>query len=833
MIAAVSVEAGGKFLAGAKMPWDGSQWLEASDSKVAGEYEVNRQITAEGTSWFVGEVENEGDVKSATWMTTGLGVYEIYVNGKTVGDEVLKPGYTHVKKTRRSFTYDVTEMIDCKKGAKNKFAAEVSSGWWRDKLANYHGKKSAFRGVLQIVYTDGTMKRYCTDTQTWKACVGGKVTRAGIYDGEIYDARAALPIDDASALKTAVENTEFNGGILPSDGAEVYRRNDLAFSPIEAYCWKGVTGANDKKDKERVYGKVVKTRTFKSGEDMALAPGETLVIDFGQNLAGVPEFEMSAKRGTELTCLPGEMLNDRNGERSRGNDGPGGSVYRENMRIPWTAMKLKYTFAGDGVEAYSPRFTFFGYRYVSITATDAVSFKSVKSVPVTSITKEMELGRIETGDKDVNQLVSNIYWGQLSNYLSVPTDCPQRCERLGWSADTQIFAEAGTFNADTRKFLSKWMGDMRDSRSKDGGFTSVAPNTHEYGWEPFNFGWADAGVIVPWTVWKQFGDRKILEENWEAMARFVRKVDENKYKFINYWYADWLSFEPYETWSSTWGTRQWQKWLENPGYVNYRGFLAASYWCYDAQLMVQMAKALGKTAEAEEFAASEKRARDYIRATYLEEDGLLLKSMRDLQTACIFALKMGIVEGRAFDETKAILLKNIKNHGDCLQTGFLGTGLIMDTLTQIGAADVAYDLLLQHKFPSWLYSVDQGATTVWERWNSYRKDAGFGPASMNSFNHYAYGVVLAWMYKTAAGIEACPCDPGFKTIVMKPQPDRRLGYVKAEYKTPNGLVKSAWRYEGDKWIWDFTVPVGSKAMVTLPGATALKTYNSGAYRIER
>ncbi len=812
--------------------WEASQWLSAADAKVAADEQKKHQRAADGTSWFVGEVVNEGEVKSATWMTAGLGVYEIYVNGMRVGRDALKPGYTHVKKTRRSFTYDVTSLLNGAKGAKNMLAAQVSAGWWRDKIVNYAGQKSAFRGVLQVVYADGTTKRYGTCPKSWTAGVAGKVKHAAIFDGEEYDAREACPAKGGVALKPAVVNTEFTGEILPSEGGEICRRCDLTLKPVEAYCWKGVTGANDKKGREQVFGKVVKTRTFAAGETLAVAPGETLVVDFGQNCAGVPSFKMRAKRGTVLTCLPGEMLNDANGERARGNDGPGGSLYRENLRMPADGMRLVYTFAGEGEESYMPLFTFFGYRYISITATDAVTFACMKTVPVTSITKCMERGTIKTGVVDVNKLISNVYWGQLSNYLSVPTDCPQRNERLGWTADTQVFAEAGAFNADTTKFFHKWMRDMVDSRDADGGFPSVAPYA-QYGNETFNLGWADAGVIVPWTIWKQFGDTKILVDNWDAMAKFVRKIDATKYKYDDkhYTYADWLSYETFETSGNTFGN--WGKWAKDPDARNYREYLAACYWLYDSKLMVQMAGALGKKAEQEEFRACAKRAMDYIRATYVEKDGLLLKPMRHLQTACIFALKFGIVEGKAFDETKAILLKSIKDHGDCLQTGFLGTGFIMDTLTQIGAVDVAYTLLLQHKNPSWLYSVDQGATTIWERWNSYRKDTGFGPVGMNSFNHYAYGAVLAWIYKSAAGIAACPCDPGFKTIIMAPKPDKRLGSISAEYKAPTGLIKSAWRYEGDKWIWDFTVPAGSTAKVTLPGSTEKKVYQPGTYHVER
>ena len=445
----------------------------------------------------------------------------------------------------------------------------------------------------------------------------------------------------------------------------------------------------------------------------------------------------------------------------------------------------------------------------------------------------MEIGKIETGDKDVNRLISNIYWGQLSNYVGIPTDCPQRNERLGWSADTQVFCEAGSFNADTRSFFRKFLRDLRDSRCADGGYPSVAP-PGPYGSETFSLGWADAGVIVPWTVWRQFGDKSILLENWEAMAKFVRRLDETKYDFegkLDYIYADWLSYETFETCGNAFGS--WEKWGKDPDAMNYRRYLAACYWLYDARMMVDMAEALGKRSEAAWFQASADRALAYIRAKFLEKDGHLLKPMLHLQTANVFALKHGIVEGAAAEAAKGSLLKSISGHGDCLQTGFLGTSFIMDALTVCGAVDVAYTLLLQHKCPSWLYSVDQGATTVWERWNSYTKKDGFGPVGMNSFNHYAYGAVLGWMYRVAAGISADVNAPGFKNIIMAPHPDRRLGWVKAEYKSAAGMVKSNWRYEGKKWVWEFAIPEGAKATVTVPGETQSSTYVSGLYRIEK
>ena len=830
----------------ARMAGDGKKavWLSAADAPVFDGAVKTDSRAADGTSWFVCELVNEGVVRSARWTTAGLGVYEAYVNGMRVGDEFLKPGFTHNKKTKYSFAYDVTALLKKGKGAKNVLAAEVSSGWWRDKICTptnegggFVGRKSAFRGILEVTFADGAVRTYGTNTKTWKAGTAGPVTHASIFDGEEYDARICPAYEHPETLGVAEENREFAGELLPTHGAEVCLRRDLAMKPVWAYTWKGVMGAEGTNS----LGKVVKTRTFKSGEKMRIAVGETLVVDFGQNAAAVPEFQFRAKAGTVLTVRPAEMLNDGNGSTARGCDGPEGSVYRVNLRAGYENSRLAtYTFAGTGIETYLPRFTFFGYRYLSVTSTAPVEIESVVSVPVSSIRKDMELGSIKTGVPALNRLIANVYWGQLSNYLSVPTDCPQRNERLGWAADTQVFAEAASYNANVYDFLCKWMRDERDSQHEKGGFPSVAPFA-QFGNESMRLGWADAGVIVPYTMWKQFGDTRIVRENWTAMKKFLAHVEETKYELASipecgkYQYADWLSFEDFEPCNgSAWiPGKRWG--CPRPEAVEYWNYLGACYWLMDARMLGRMAEAIGEMDDRESFAVSEAKALRHIRANFIDQkDGLLIEKFRHLQGAALFALRCGVLtDAKAVEATKTAYRKNLAENGGCNRTGFLGTSILMDTLTENGMVDVAYDLLLNHKFPSWLYSVDQGATTVWERWNSYTKEKGFGPVGMNSSNHYAYGAVLAWIYKTAAGIAADPKNPGFKNIIMAPKPDRRLGYVKAEYRSAAGLVKSAWHYEGDTWFWEFSVPTGATADVTLPGEKVPHRYMAGSYAIRR
>ncbi len=823
-----TVEVGTRISALDDSAWRVSKWISVADAPVA--TKDNNGRAADGASWFVSTVENKQKVVSAKWMTAGLGVYDIYINGKRVGKEILKPGFTHCRKTKRSFTYDITDAFLTGQGEENTLSAQVTPGWWADKIVGMVGKKCAFRSVLELTYADGSKQLYGTDLENWKAGIAGPVKHAAIFDGEEYDAREAMGYDCADQFSTPEENTEFEGEILPSEGAEVYLRRDLALSPVKAYTWKGVEGAV-----ENEFGKVTVVKEFASGETMNIKAGETLVVDFGQNCAGVPEFVFKANEGVVLTCLPGELLNDGNGARSRGMDGPEGSVHRENLRTPKSAMILGYTFArGNDYVSYSPRCTFFGYRYVSITATGDVSIKSVKSIPVTSIAGNLEIGHISTGNDLINRLIQNTYWGQLSNYLSVPTDCPQRNERLGWTADTQVFAETGSFFANTLSFFKKWMRDMRDSQHPLGGYPGVAPWA-QYGNEFMRLGWGDAGIIVPWTMWKQFGDTGIIEENWESMNLFMNRIYETKYDHetlrgenYNYQWADWLSYEPLESCSG----RAFSSDGPLPEAVDYWNYLCSSYWALDAAMMCDMAKATGRDAEKYRLMADE--AKLYIKERFLNEDGTFrTEILNTMQTPALFALKTGVVEGEAKENMIKRLRKNFADHDNCLQTGFLGTSILMATLTENGMQDIAYELLFQRKNPSWLYSVDNGATTIWERWNSYMADKGMGPRGMNSFNHYAYGCVCEWIWESVAGIACDPTAPGFKHIIMRPIPDRRLGYVEAEYNSAAGLIKSAWRYEGEKWVWTFTVPDGATASVTLPGECESQEYASGTYTVVR
>ena len=830
-----------------KDDWNGAAWISAVDAKVRPQNARGKQEAEDGTACFVKTIPNGKDVKEAYWTVAGLGAFEAYVNGEPVSrkgcktikgalvSDFLKPGFTHNGKTKYSFAYDVTHLMKTGKADANTFAAQVSAGWWRDKIVNFFGKKSAFRAQLILRYADGTEKKIGTDT-TWLSATTGPVLRAAIFDGEDYDARIKtdwMKGKPCDTFKPSEINTEFKGELFPMTGAPVRLRRDIAIAPVEMYVWKDAEGAKDGE-----FGKVKKLRSYKDGDAIVVDKGETLIVDFGQNAAAIPCFIFSAAEGVTLKMRPAEMLNDGNGARKRGCDGPEGSAYFTNYRQARTTVN--YTFAGAGEEKYHPTFTFLGYRYASITTTGKVTIKKIRSIPVTSIPKWSETGCLETGVADVNKLISNVKWGQYSNYLSVPTDCPQRNERLGWTADTQVFTEAASYNANVYGFFMKWMRDVRDTQHDDGSYTGVAPQA-QYGSERgHQLGWADAGIIVPYTMWKQFGDTRVVEESWESMKRYMKLLEEMKYtspQARGHQWADWLSYEKLESCSG-------QAWERGPDgkrrvkadALTYWQYLGCSYWLWDARMMSAMAEAIGKKDDAAAYRAMADRALAFLREKFVDaKDGMLLPVFRDMQTPALFALKLGLLEKTdAIAKTKAALLKNFKDHGDCLQTGFLGTSILMDTLTyDVGAPDMAYTLLLQHKNPSWLYSVDQGATTIWERWNSYTKKDGFGSAGMNSFNHYAYGAVLAWMYGTMAGIQEDVAKPGFKHIILAPVPDKRMGHVKACFRSPYGPIKSAWNYDAaGKWTWTFTIPANTTATVTVPGEQP-KEYVAGTYTVTK
>lgn len=454
-------------------------------------------------------VTNLMEVARAVWHTTGLGVYEAYVNGKTDGCFALKPGFTQTRRRRQEFAWDVSMAMRRSAGEVNVFAARVTPGWWSDRAAAWGGGVNtnlAFRSTLEVVYADGSHERIVTDT-AWKASYAGKVVKADIFYGETYDNRADESfLTDPAAFANwpnAVVCNEFRGEVTPVVGPGVCRRGDMAME-----------------------GRILRGRGTES---------DPYVVDFGQNHAGVPEFRFSAPRGTRLAANFGEMLD------------LDGSLYLANMRS--CRSQLDYVFSGDSVESYSPQFSYWGYRYARVWADKPFRLESVRSVPITSIRREMERGELVTGDERVNRLVSNSRWGMLSNYLSIPTDCPQRDERQGWAADTQVFAETAMYMSDVYGFLSKWMTDLSDSLHPDGSVPRFAPCVLDDSQGRNFIGWSDAIVAVPWAMWRMSGNTSVVSQNWRAMCRFADQIVATGYRTPKgqWQYGDWLYFERLET----------------------------------------------------------------------------------------------------------------------------------------------------------------------------------------------------------------------------------------------------------------------------------------------
>ena len=752
---------------------------------------------------FRKDIAVKSGLKSAMLYSSGLGVYEQFINGVRVGNiasdgtvtyDELKPGYTEGVKRRMYNTYDVTTMLT--EGAENALSAISSPSWWNANDGYLkQGDVSAYFAKLVLTYNDGTTEVINTDT-SWKTAKEAPVLMGTtIYQGEKYNANYdtswMLPDYNDAAWSTPVLNTEFQGVLTSQVGTTVAVREDLTITPVGYSVYEGImSGSNT----SGFYGKVRTIATYDGSGDITLLPGQTMIVDFGQNFAGWEEFSITTEKGTVVTIDHAEMLNDSNGDQSRGNDGPEGSIYDSSYRN--AAAITSYTAAGKENETYHPMFTYYGFRYAEVTVSAKTVIHSIKGKVVTSVHEDT--ASMTTSNEDVNQLISNVIWSMYSNYLGVPTDCPQRSERFGWAGDTQIFAQTGLFLGNNKNFLYKYTLDLQDGQMTDqshkdyGAYPAITPGAYHlncYG----DFGWADAGVIVPYYVYVMSGDTTVIENNWDAMCLYMDAFLGDKTYGGNGTYGDWLSYEGDSAMS--------------------KNIIATAYHAIDALMMVEMAKAIGNTEAATRYNQRYLDKKEVFQKNFVNKDGTLKEST---QAACLYALYADLVDDP--DPIVNQLVDNIERNGCKLQTGFLGTAILMPTLTKVGRTDVAYRLLLQHDNPSWLYSVDQGATTIWERWNSYTIADGFGDADMNSFNHYAYGAVLGWMYSDMAGIDYDTENAGFKHFTLTPAPNALIPTVNASYDSPYGTIVSnmSYNYNGNEWNYEAQVPANTTATINVP-----------------
>ncbi len=757
-----------------------------------------RQSSGAGLPVFRKVFTPAGRIVSAKLYTSGLGVYESYINGERVGRLLsdgsieyheLKPGAAEATDRKYYSSYDVTHMFT--ETGEQVLSATMGTGWWSGNIVAGHGSDNeAYLAKLILAYEDGTTEIINTDT-TWQAAHASPFVYSDIFGGEDYDARVdtswMLPGYNAEQANVlwmhATVNTDYQGDIMAWMGSYIQVREDLEREVVGVTVYQGVTGAASNR-----YGAINVVRTYDSGA-FTLNPGEVALVDFGQNAAGWEAFTVEGETGTVLSIRHGEMLNDRNGEHSRGNDGPGGSLYTANNRGA-RAMTV-YTLAGGQPESYHPSFTYYGFRYIEITTTAPVTFSRMAGQVVTSV--EKETGYIETSHKELNQLVSNILWSQYANYLSVPTDCAQRDERLGWMGDAHIYGRAASYFAFSKSFLEKYLQDVRDAQRADGAYAAIAPSDYYNGGNWGSVGWADAGIILPHTLYTMYDDRQIIEDHWDSMVRYMAYLAQTDGPVDGY--GDWLSYEA------------------NDGMI--QRILSRAYYAWDALLMADMAEVLGKTEEAEAYRALYEQQKQKFIHDYVDEKTGMLK--RSEQTPCLYALYLDLLpDETSVEAVTKQLVGNITARGNLLQTGLLGTNIILHTLTKIGRTDLAYTLLLQTENPSWLYSVLQGATSVWERWNSYTIENGFGDAGMNSFNHYWYGVAADWMFTMMAGIDTHPDTPGFKHLLLDPIPDARIKTVKAHYDSAYGMITVESVYDETAWTYDVTIPANTTAELRMP-----------------
>ena len=712
---------------------------------------------------------------------TALGLYECTINGQRIGDHEFAPGWTDYRKRVYFQTYDVTQII--RKG-ENVIGVILGDGWYSGHLAEkdrqFYGERPQLLAQLEITGQDGSVSRINTGPE-WKTTTG-PILENDLVMGEAFDARRdlgdwSLPGYDAGAWQPAV--------VAPAPGIVIERSP----GPPVRRCETRLPLSENRHGPQWIRDKV-------------------RIYDLGQNITGRIRLRVKAARGTNLIIRHAEVLN------------PDGTIYTENLRS--ARATDFYTCAGSGEERWEPRFTFHGFRYVEIKGLKNEDFCEIEGVVLHSDTPLT--GAFACSHPLLNQLQSNILWGQKGNFLEVPTDCPQRDERLGWTGDAQVFIRTACFNMDVRRFFHKWLKDMRDAQCPDGAVPAVIPNTASFGLgADGGSAWADAAFICPWTLYLCYGDIEILQEHYNCMAGYMEYLAKNKVK-------DYIRSHPdVDSWG---GFGDWLA-LDGSGRTEggtARDLIGTAHYANNADIMAKSAELLGKQDDAAKYRALHGKIVDAFRRRFVTPDGLVAGVT---QTAYVLALHFGLVPEGARATTAHELVRKIEANGMHLGTGFVGTPYLLHVLEASGHLDVAYKLLEQETFPSWLFPVKNGATTIWERWDGWTTDKGFQSCGMNSFNHYAYGAVGDWMVSTVAGLQFDPLDPGYKHIVFKPRPGGTLTWAEARLKTPQGEAAIRWDLIDGALELSLEVPAGSRATVSLPegwgGVPA--TFGPGAHRV--
>ena len=711
-----------------------------------------------------------GVVTRARLYATSLGLYEAYLNGTRVGDQLFTPGWTSYNRRLQYQTYDVTSLL---KPGENAVGAMLGDGWYRGQLGfdggrNVYGKRIGLRLQLEILYQDGRIEHVSSDTQ-WKTATG-PILGSDIYGGETYDARLERPgwtdagYDDRT-WAPVVRLDPPSSQLLAPESPPVRRVGEL-----------------------RPVG-IRRTST-----------GET-VFDLGQNFTGWARLKVRGPAGTVVTMRFVEVL-DRDG-----------NLYTANLRR--ANQTDRYTLKGGSEEVYEPHFTFHGFRYVGVTGLPA----RPDTGTITGIVVASDLpqtGSFETSDSLLNRLQQNIVWGQRSNFLDVPTDCPQRDERLGWTGDAQVFAPTAAFNMDVAGFFAKWLGDVAADQDSSGSVPWVIPDVlgADSSKGSGTAGWSDAAVIVPWTMYVAYGDRRLLERQYPSMRAWVeferRRAGADFLWQPGWQFGDWLALHSDDP--------------SYPGATTLTDFIATAYFAHSADLLARAARALGKQSDA---ALYDKLFRDVRAAFNREFVSAGGRVGENTQTAYALALGFGLLPDSLVAPAGERLAAAVRGRGMHLTTGFLGTPQLLPVLSATSHFDVAYGLLMQRSYPSWLYPITRGATTMWERWDGIRPDSSFQDAGMNSFNHYAFGAVGDWMYRTIGGISLEPSAPAGKRVRIAPRPGGGLTRARASLETPYGKVSSSWRLSERDFVLQASVPPNTTGDVVLIETTVDRVREAG------
>lgn len=716
--------------------------------------------------YYRNEFSTGKKIAAARAYVTSLGVYEMYINGEKVGDQLFTPGWTSYNNRVQYQTYDVTSMV----GKENAIGAIVGDGWYRGNIGfkgqrAYYGDKLALLAQIQITYTDGTSETIETN-ENWKSSTG-PILESDIYNGESYDARlemkdwASTSFDDAGWENAAILN----------------HSKDLLIAP------QGVP--------------VRAVEEIKPIESITTPKGE-MVFDLGQNMVGWIKLKVKGNKGDKITLKFAEVLDKE------------GNFYTANLRA--AKCTDTYILKGDGEEIYEPKFTFHGFRFLMLHGLkQAPALEDITGVVIYS--DMTPTGEFSCSDELINQLQRNIQWGQKGNFLDVPTDCPQRDERLGWTGDAQVFSPTAAYNFDVAAFYTKWMKDLAADQVPNGKVPHVIPDVLNGGGG--STAWADAALIIPWSTYLAYGDKRILEEQYESMKKWVgfmqaQAGDDNLWIGGTH-YGDWLAFAT---------TRS-----DYPGATTEKDLIATAYYAYSSGLLSKIAEIIGNSADAKKYGTLSENIKKAFMAEFVTSSGRLVSHT---QTAYCLAIAFDLLPENLVPKAAQYLAGDVEKMKH-LTTGFVGTPLLCKTLSEQGYEDLAFMLLNRKDYPSWLYPVTQGATTIWERWDGQKPDGTFQSVGMNSFNHYAYGAIGEWLYTYVAGIKIDEMNPGYKHFILAPHPGGGLTNANAEFNSLYGKIKSEWKIEGKNFIYEVEIPANTTATVIMPGTEEKKKLGSGKY----